>query len=171
VPTFVAHVLSRGARPGRFKVSSGFGTHPNPAVAVEMALLEAAQTEVGNIAGSREDLTLKARSLGRHERTQPMSAGAIAARLAPQLPSIRFEDIPGFATDDALEELKWIVDRLEAAGVRRAVVVDCSRDELRPARVVRVLVPGLESNNPFFCGARARAVAIADLLPRCVRAS
>jgi ribosomal protein S12 methylthiotransferase accessory factor len=32
--------------------------------------------------------------------------------------------------------------------------------------VVRLIIPGLESNNPFYCGPRARLTLLRDLLPR-----
>jgi len=41
-----------------------------------MALLEAAQTIVAAVAAGREDLTVQARSLGRHERSTPLRAAA-----------------------------------------------------------------------------------------------
>lgn len=164
VPTFRA-LLCRpddGTRSPR--LAQGYGTHPDPAVAIEMAVLEAAQTVLGNIAGAREDLAIKTRSLGRHERSRPASRTRNRVWFGRVRPTVRFADLGGLVTDDAFIELGWMVERCAAAGVGRVLVVDLGRPELAPARVVRVVVPGLESTNPFHTGPRCRAVALHDLL-------
>src|SRR5262249_8862725 len=89
VPCFMAFILlGRPATPLAFgpAIAPGFGCHPDPAAAIDMALLETTQTVAGKIAGSREDLNLRARSLGRHERTQIRSREGVARMLAPEVP-------------------------------------------------------------------------------------
>ena len=77
-----------------------------------------------------------------------------------------FAETVGFQTRDILEELEWMVDRLEDAGYTQLIVTDFTMRRIRPARAVRVIIPGLESTNPLFTGPRARATLIRDLLPR-----
>ena len=45
------------------------------------------------------------------------------------------------------------------------IVVDMTVEEIAPARAVRVIIPGLETINPFYSGNRARATMLRDLLP------
>jgi ribosomal protein S12 methylthiotransferase accessory factor len=149
---------------GGLRSAGGTGAHPDPEVAVVMALCEAAQTKIGNVAGSREDLTVKARSLGRHERTRTYPRAMRHFWLDVDAPTEALADVAGARFGDARQDVEWILARLAARGVKSVPVVDLSQDELRPARVVRVLLPGLESPNPYHCGLRARALALADLL-------
>jgi ribosomal protein S12 methylthiotransferase accessory factor len=144
----------------------GTACHPNAEVAMHMALLEAAQTKIGNVSGSREDLTLAARSLGRHERPRPFRSAREAEWYGEDAPFKAFDQIESFASADALADVRYVLQRLRAAGVERALAVDYTLPALRPMRAVRVLLPGLESANQFYTGPRARALAIADLLPR-----
>ncbi|NMX20967.1 methanogenesis marker 1 protein, partial [ANME-1 cluster archaeon GoMg4] len=46
-------------------------------------------------------------------------------------------------TDDFLDDIKHMIDRLKAAGLKRVVVVDLTKEEIG-VPVVRVIVPGLE---------------------------
>jgi ribosomal protein S12 methylthiotransferase accessory factor len=74
--------------------------------------------------------------------------------------------IEGVTTDDVHADLMWCLDRLRDAGVADALVIDLTRPEIGPATVVRVIVPGLETNNPFYTGPRARLLLLRRLLPR-----
>jgi ribosomal protein S12 methylthiotransferase accessory factor len=76
------------------------------------------------------------------------------------------DNIVGLASNDVYHDLRWALDRLRAAGVPHVPVLDLTVPGIAPAHVVRVVVPGLESNNPFFTGPRARLVLLRDLLPR-----
>jgi ribosomal protein S12 methylthiotransferase accessory factor len=166
VPTFYARVFDDPFIHERSTSSDGFACHPDPEVAITMALLEAAQTKAGVIAGGREDYSLQARSLGRHERPRTMVPPAQVFWFCNDRPTRSFDEIKGFITSDILEELEWIIDRLAEAGFDQVLVVDYTMSRVRPAHVVRVAIPGLEATNPLFTGARARAVCIRDLLPR-----
>jgi ribosomal protein S12 methylthiotransferase accessory factor len=166
VPTFCARIFDDPFESDSSMSSDGFACHPNPEVAVTMALLEAAQTKVGVIAGGREDYSLQARSLGRHERPRTMVPQSQVFWFCNDRPVRPLQETPGFVTRDILEELEWIVDRIAEAGFSQILVVDYTMDRIRPAYVVRVTIPGLEATNPLFTGARARATMIRDLLPR-----
>ncbi|MFC9595406.1 YcaO-like family protein [Streptomyces sp. NPDC056944] len=158
VPTFMATVW-RG--PDR---AEGYGTHPDPGTAVEMALLEAAQSIACSVAGGREDLTIKARSLGRHERPRPVAHEDAWFWLDPDIAPAPLPR--GLTGDDVLDDLRWTLRRVADAGVAHVPVLDLTHPETAPAHVVRVVVPGLESNNPFATGERARLTLLRDLLPR-----
>jgi ribosomal protein S12 methylthiotransferase accessory factor len=166
VPTFYVRVFDDPFTTYPSATSDGFGCHPNPEVAVTMALLEAAQTRAGIIAGGREDYSLQARSLGRHERPRTMLPQSQAFWFGNDRPFRSFQELTGFVSCDILEELEWIVGRVEEAGVSQFIVVDYTIDRIRPAFAVRVIIPGLETTNPLFTGERARATSIRDMLPR-----
>ncbi|MEY4581003.1 MAG: hypothetical protein RL701_5706 [Pseudomonadota bacterium] len=163
VPTFEARLFSLEDRPF---VAPGYATHPNAEVAIYMAMLEAAQSKIGNVSGAREDLALAARSLGRHERPRPTRAVNELFWYGVDQREKAFSSLASFISRDALRDLKHVLQALRKAGVQRALAIDYSLPELAPVRAVRVLLPGLESANQFYTGPRARALAIQDMLPR-----
>jgi ribosomal protein S12 methylthiotransferase accessory factor len=160
IPTFMATVFRQLHR------ADGYGTHPDPDTAAEMALLEAAQSIAGSVAGGREDLTVQARSLGRHERPRPIAHEEAWFWLDPDARLFPISSVDGLTSSDVYEDLQWSLARIRAAGAGHVVVLDLTQPDLEPAYAVRVLVPGLETNNPFFTGSRARLVLLRDLLPR-----
>ncbi len=166
VPTFYARVFDDLFDGDRSVSSDGFACHPDPSVAATMALLEAAQTRGGYIAGGREDYSLHARSLGRHERPRTAVPRAQSFWFSNDRPQRELADTPGYHTTDIRTELEWIVDRVVAAGVTMFLVADYTIPAIQPAHAVRVLLPGLETTNPLFTGRRARATLIRDVLPR-----
>jgi ribosomal protein S12 methylthiotransferase accessory factor len=160
VPTFLAVLVRDRQR------ADGYGTHPDPDVAMEMALLEAAQTIASATAGGREDLSIRSRSLGRHERPRPAGPEDTWFWLDPDAPLTAVADVAGQPGADIRDEVTWVLRRIRAAGVGRVLMADLSRPATAPARVVRVVIPGLETNNPFHTGPRARLALLADLVPR-----
>lgn len=160
IPTFMATVVRDRQR------AEGFGTHPNAAIAAEMALLEAAQTVSSLIAGGREDLTIRARSLGRHERPRPLGADDSWFWLDRDAVMSYGPRCAGFRSDDVRDDLDWSLRRVRAAGLSHVLMIELTPPEAAPAHVVRMIVPGLESNNPFHTGERARLVVARDFLPR-----
>jgi ribosomal protein S12 methylthiotransferase accessory factor len=160
IPTFLATITRD------LKRADGHAAHPNPRTAVEMALLEAAQTISSFAAGGREDLTIHARSLGRHERPRPTHIGDACFWLDPDHAAVPLDSIVGCVSMDIAEELRWCLARVRSAGIERVLALNLSAPAIEPACVVRVMIPGLESNNPFHIGPRARLVLLNDLLPR-----
>ena len=165
VPTFYARVFDDPFAAEASMTADGFACHPDPEVAVTMALLEAAQTKAGVIAGGREDYSLQVRSLGRHERPRTMVPQSQVFWFSNDRPMRELGETTGFVSEDILEELEWMVDRVQEAGVSQFLVVDYTMVRIRPAFAVRVLIPGLEATNPLYTGARARATIIRDMLP------
>lgn len=166
VPTFYARVFEDPFSGGRSTVSDGFATHPDPEVAATMALLEAAQTKAGYIAGGREDYSLQARSLGRHERPRTGRLAAHAFWFGNDRPTQGFDAVTGYVVDDILDELRWMVGAIEAAGFGQVLLVDLTVDKIAPAYAVRAVIPGSETTNPLCTGDRGRVTCIRDLLPR-----
>jgi ribosomal protein S12 methylthiotransferase accessory factor len=166
VPTFYARVFDDLFKSDHSISSDGFASHPDPEVAVTMALLESAQTRGGYIAGGREDYSLHARSLGRHERPRTAVPRSQVFWFSNDRPTRSFDETAGFLSRDILKELEWMVDCVTNAGFPMFLVADYTIPRIRPARAVRVLIPGLETTNPLFTGPRARATIIRDLLPR-----
>ncbi|MGH9206265.1 MAG: YcaO-like family protein, partial [Acidimicrobiales bacterium] len=62
-----------------------------------------------------------------------------------QLHRRSFQQAPSFAADSFADDVRWQLDRLRAAGLEEALVVDLTRPEWQ-LPVVRVIVPGLELN-------------------------
>jgi ribosomal protein S12 methylthiotransferase accessory factor len=163
IPTFLATITRD------LKRADGHAAHPCPETAIEMALLEAAQTISCSAAGGREDLSIRARSLGRHERPRPLYARDAWFWLDPDRPLKPVQQRQGFSGEDIRDELGWCLQQVRRAGLDQVIVFDLTVPAIRPAHVVRVLVPGLESNNPFYTGPRARLALLGDMLPRPAR--
>lgn len=144
--------------------AGGWACFPDPAVALEMAILEACQTVLSHIAGAREDLAIHARSLGRHERTDACRAAGHHADFDPDSPRLPLQLCTGWRSDDLGSDLRWLLGRLAATGCRHVAAIDFSRPEIAPVRAVRVVIPGLETINAFHTGPRARRALVADLL-------
>jgi ribosomal protein S12 methylthiotransferase accessory factor len=168
VPCFMANILTAGpggvAYQDAWVENAGFAAHPDPEVAINSALLEATQTIMTSTAGAREDLVLHARSLGRHERTRARRAVAYVAWRRLAEPTQSFASVEGFVSRDARDDVRWLCTRLAERGCMHLPFADYSRPELRPAHVVRVIIPGLETINPFRTGLRARMALVEDLL-------
>ena len=81
-------------------------------------------------------------------------------------PTRPLEKTAGFVSRDVLEELDWLIDRVQDAGYDRVLIANFSSPQIRPAYAVRVLIPCIETTNPLYTGTRARATLIRDLLPR-----
>lgn len=160
IPTFMATVIRD------LQKADGYGTHPDPNTAIEMALLEAAQTIASSVAGGREDLSIKARSLGRHERPRPVSESDAWFWMDPDIVYKPLHEVRGFVSNDVYQEIRWCLEQIRIAGIEHVVAVNLTTPEIAPAEVVRIIIPGLETNNPFFTGPRARLVLLRDLLPK-----
>ncbi len=159
IPTFLASITRD------FQRADGYGTHPDPNTAIEMALLEAAQTIASSIAGGREDLTIKARSLGRHERPRPISLEDLWFWMDRDTTYIPIDEIISFYSTDIYEDIIWCIEQIRSAGIKHILVANLTRIETEPAHIVRVLIPSLETNNPFYTGPRARLTLLSDMLP------
>ena len=157
IASFMCVIFSPQEEPTRnIPPALGSGAHPARSVALLRALTEAAQGRLTQIAGSRDDAGRN--RYGDHRYSETLDslrrprAGAAARS---------FQKAPDWDSDSLESDVAWELDRLRAAGVERAIVVDLTKDAFR-IPVVRVIVPGLEGLNEvpgYVPGHRARAVA------------
>lgn len=117
----------------------GMGTHTSARIALLRALSEVAQSRLTQIHGAREDTTIAdLRKRMGYDRTKRMNGYWFDATS-----EVPFSDIPSFDSDDFLTDIRFVIDRITGAGIRRVIVYDLTRPELG-VPVVRVIVPGLE---------------------------
>jgi ribosomal protein S12 methylthiotransferase accessory factor len=134
-------------------LTTGMGTHTCSAVAVLRALTEVAQSRLTQIHGAREDTTTAdfRKQIG-YDRTKRLNKHWFEGSEKKA-----FSDIESFESDDFLLDIKYMLNKLEAAGLDRVIVVDLTREEIG-LPVVRVIVPGLEISgvDPERVGKRCR---------------
>jgi ribosomal protein S12 methylthiotransferase accessory factor len=156
VPAFTAAIFDRSTdellKP--WPPALGSGAHPDPGVALCRALTEAAQSRLTAISGSRDDI-------GRKDYAYDQSPEVIANHraIADERGMRDFRAIRSCATRTIRGDLRGILRRLAARGLRQVIAVDLSIDEL-PVKVARVIVPGLEGFEPEAAalGERGRAL-------------
>ncbi|WP_437938942.1 YcaO-like family protein [Sorangium sp. So ce341] len=156
IPAFLCKICDRRDNPlRRLGVTEGMGCHPVREIALLRALTEAAQSRLTQIAGSRDD-----RTPSQYVRQRdPNITAAAREELERPGPRRRFAEGPTFHADTFNADVAWELERLRAAGVKRAIAVELTRPELG-IPVVRVVVPGLEplsGDRSYVPGARARA--------------
>jgi ribosomal protein S12 methylthiotransferase accessory factor len=122
----------------RLPAAMGFGCHPDQSIALSRALTEAAQARLTLISGTRDDSPADLYHRVRAE-------GAIATHVSrlSESPGRAVTDVPDVASASIDDDVTHVLDRLRAAGVRRAILVDLTRPECE-VPVVRMVVPGLE---------------------------
>ena len=140
VPVYGCSILEDPDEPAwrALGLYQGFGCHLDPEIALVRALLEAVQTRLTYIAGSRDDFfpfdyaratdeeLLHAVWHQLHRRPRKL----VDLRRAPRL-----------ATPTLDGDVEVVLERLDRAGARQVVVVDLGRPELG-VPVVKVLIPG-----------------------------
>jgi YcaO-like protein with predicted kinase domain len=158
--TFQCLVVDRTGETGHLGV--GAACHPQRAIALLRAVLEAAQVRTTYIIGSREDIepadydpaALRARN-AEMRAFMRQSAGGRDFR---SVVSARFDTFGG--------EVDWLLGRLRSIGLSQAIAVDLTRPEFG-IPVVRIVVPGLEGSDHhaqnYAPGARACAVRSRNL--------
>jgi ribosomal protein S12 methylthiotransferase accessory factor len=130
---------------GKFSRSHyGAGTDPDPAVAVVRALTEAAQSRAVDMQAVREDLSAITQKVDRHGMHTSRSGDADVEHLRSDINKVSLSSINGHVTGDILDDIQIMLDGLRATGIKRCVMVDLSAPEI-PAKVVRIIAPGLES--------------------------
>jgi YcaO-like protein with predicted kinase domain len=158
IATFLCDIRDQsGDEPRRLRRFHGSGCHPDRAIALSRALTEAAQTRLTYITGIRDDIPPE-------EYREPPNSDLVDAlldALRQEAVPYAFGDIPSFAADDLVEDLRQELERLQSAGFAQVVAVDLTRPEFDIA-VFKVVIPGLEGDikHPNYTpGPRARRVA------------
>jgi ribosomal protein S12 methylthiotransferase accessory factor len=141
VPAFQALVYETGAASRDLYASIGMGAHTTRHVALLRALTEAAQSRLTLIAGSRDDVFRNEYECDEGGQRFLDAERALLAAAAPAWP---FAATPSEACASFNEDLDWLLGRLEAVGIARAILVDLTLPEIG-LPVARVIVPGLES--------------------------
>lgn len=155
VPAFLCLLADRQGEYGH--TGRGAGCHPTREVALLRAFTEAAQVRTTYVVGAREDIehadyaadTLQQRN----RRVRALMRAAPDAR--------DFQAIATQSFDAFDREIQWILERLQAVGLRQAVVADLTQAAYG-IPVVRIVVPGLEGSDHhagYSPGARAQARA------------
>ena len=164
IPTFVASSIEWvSSNYGYF--AYGYGTHLDSRVALIRAITELSQTRAVNIQGARDDckkIEYKENDEIYKRKWQFMPATSSYLRACSKN-TIPFSEIKSYIMDDILDDVKFILNRLKKAGLKRVIVVDLTHPKLG-IPVVRVIVPGLETfevgrlfrNTELIIGKRAK---------------
>ncbi len=141
VASFIALIVNEDSDdPGSLYAARGSGCHPSRGVALVQALMEAVQSRLSFIAGSRDDML---RSEYEYISSPEMAEHTRVVMAKPRPWS--FRAAPSYDAPSVESDLEHILDCLQAAGFDSAVVVDLRQPEYG-IPVVRVLVPGLEGD-------------------------
>jgi ribosomal protein S12 methylthiotransferase accessory factor YcaO len=62
----------------------------------------------------------------------------------PSNRTIKFSEIKTYINEDILDDIKLVLDRLKQAGLKTAIIVTLTNDDIG-IPVVRAIVPGLET--------------------------
>ena len=156
IPSFLA-ATSEEIGPTTSKGHGGFGTHPDASVAVVRAITECAQSRAVDIQAMREDIRLPDEQVTKYQkhvqRSSTIDQGAWAWR--PMKRMVDFADIDTYPSADVMDDVKLILGRLRERGVCRVLSIDLSPPGI-PVKVVRVMVPELESWAVDHCRIGAR---------------
>ena len=151
VPAFFCEIWSDDSSTFRsVGPAAGSACHPISGIALGKAVLEAVQSRLAMISGTRDDLTREMFVRGPPRR--PLNESTTCSGKA-------FTDIPSalnFASiDHALDDL---LGRMTFAGIDEPLIVDLSHSGI-PAAVVRVIAPRLEGSCDapgYMAGMRAK---------------
>lgn len=138
VPCFEAFIAPEAPSEGELRyieVTYGAGAHPDPVRAAIRAVTEAAQSRLTYISGARDDIHPETftRQLPAHLRE--------ALFMEPNSQVSSFDRASGATLADMLS---GVLNRLKAAGIKSAIVVDMAAGET-DFSVAKVLVPELEN--------------------------
>lgn len=134
-------------------LTAGMGTHTDPEVALLRALTEVAQSRLTQIHGAREDtVSADFRRMMGYDRLKRLNRHWFEHEREED-----FSSIGSYDSDDFLDDIRYMLDRLQEVGFERAIVVDLTAPEIM-VPVVRVIVPGLEISavDPERVGKRCR---------------
>jgi thioglycine synthase len=142
IPTFVASSVEWISHDyGYF--AKGFGTNPDPRIALIRAITEVSQTRALNIQGARDDL--KKISYTQDDQISKKKWQFMrTSSLMNQQENMKFSEIKAYSRSDLLDDIKLILDHLRKAGLKRAIIVNLTNPSLG-IPVVRAIVPGLET--------------------------
>lgn len=164
IPTFTASSIEWvSSNYGYF--AYGYGTHLDSRIALVRAITELTQTRAVNIQGARDDChKIEYRENDEIYKRKWQFMPATSSHTRPRNnQTISFSEIKSYIMDDILDDIKFILNRLKKAGLKRAIIVDLTNPNLE-IPVVRAIVPGLETfevgrlfrNTDLIIGKRAK---------------
>jgi ribosomal protein S12 methylthiotransferase accessory factor YcaO len=136
IPTFAASSIEWLSHDYGY-LTEGHGTHPDARIALIRAITEVSQTRAANIQGARDDL--RKINYGENNRDDKR-----AWQFTPSKDMIDYNEIESFFSEDILDDIRLILDKLSSVGMRRAIIVDLTDPNIG-IPVVRAIVPGLET--------------------------
>jgi len=165
IPTFAASSIEWiSSNYGYFAI--GYGTHLDSRIALIRAITELTQTRAINIQGARDDckkIEYKENDEIYKRKWQFMPTTSSLSHPSNKK-TIAFSEIKSYVMDDILDDIKFILNNLKKAGLKRAIMVDLTHPKLG-VPVVRMIVPGLETfevarlytDTELFMGKRAKS--------------
>jgi YcaO-like protein with predicted kinase domain len=162
IPTYACYVMEPpGRETGRgLGFYHGFACHLNPTIALFRAIIEAVQSRVTFISGSRDDLFYE-----NYEQVRDAShlRGMWEEIVAGQKDAEPFGSPASLAGATFEDDVRILLGALERANLHDAVAVDLSHPDVNIA-VVKIIVPGLEvmPEPGLRPGERVRAVREAE---------
>ena len=144
IPTFVASSIEWITSDyGYFAI--GYGTHLDSRIALVRAITELSQTRALNIQGARDDLKkIQYRQNDEIYKRKWQFMPAIPLTRKNDEKVVMFSEISTYINDDILDDIKFILNRLKNAGLKRAIIIDLTHSKIG-IPVVRAIVPGLET--------------------------
>jgi len=140
IPTFAA-VSDDDRLKDPALLTIGMGTHTNASVAIKRAITEVAQSRLTQIHGARNiGAATDMKKIMGYEWMRKQNKHWFEIAEDEEFDTVKFSSVD---TDDFLDDIKHVMARLKAAGLKRVIVVDLTREEIG-VPVVRVVVPGLE---------------------------
>ena len=158
IPAFTCMIADSPDRHGWRVLGTfgGSGCHLASEIALLRALTEAVQSRLTFIAGSRDDMY-------RNEYAQISNEWMhqkFWTKINDPRQKLPFAAVPSLAEDSFEGDVALIVDRLRGAGLPNVVVVNLTQPEIG-IPVVKVFVPGLESDEEAQPGERASLGGVA----------
>jgi len=140
IPTFAA-VSDDDRLKDPALLTIGMGTHTNASVAIKRAITEVAQSRLTQIHGARNiGAATDMKKIMGYEWVRKQNKHWFEIAEDEEFDTVKSSSVD---TDDFLDDIKHVMARLKAAGLKRVIVVDLTREEIG-VPVVRVVVPGLE---------------------------
>ena len=152
VPAFFCLIADRRDRNSHYGI--GAAAHPVPETALLKALIEAAQVRTTYVSAARDDLSVEEYGEEYREKRRRRAERLLAERSATR----QVASAAGRPTQAVAQNVAWLVERLQAAGVDEVVTVDLAKEDIG-LPVVRVVIPGLEGpddHDAYVPGERAR---------------
>jgi ribosomal protein S12 methylthiotransferase accessory factor len=145
--TFWVILLGTRADGALTTFATGWGTHLDREIALSRAVTEAAQSRVGIIQGSREDIMTPAGAAGLN-----VISTKVYKYFDSLEPTQKWTDLPNSCPElplDLSEEWQILLKKVLRGGFSDIFAFDLMRDDIR-VPVMKVIVPGLQFNQRMF---------------------